>query len=50
MKLTKKDKKILTILLEAKLADGKLLKEYESEVRKHLSFSDEELQIPSKSL
>lgn len=43
MKLTEKEKKILTILHEARLIDRKLLKGYENKVKKYFSFSDEEL-------
>ncbi len=41
--MTQKEKKLLTILHEAKLVDGKLLKEYQIEVNKSFYFSDEEL-------
>tara|TARA_Y100000310_G_C20209124_1_gene590486 strand:+ start:383 stop:607 length:225 start_codon:yes stop_codon:yes gene_type:complete len=44
MGLTKRDREFLTILHEARFIDGKLMRKYEQEVKKHLSFSDEELQ------
>ena len=43
MELAGKEKKLLTILHEARLIDGKLLNDYEKEIKKHFSFSDEEL-------
>ena len=43
MKLTEKEKKILTILHEARLVNGKLLKDYEKQIKRYLSFSNKEL-------
>ncbi|MBS3086318.1 hypothetical protein J4422_01305 [Candidatus Pacearchaeota archaeon] len=43
MKLTGKEKKLLTILHEARFVKGKLLKEYERLVRGKFSFSYEEV-------
>lgn len=41
--LTLKEKKLLTILREARLIEGNLLKEYRQELRKYFSFKKEDL-------
>lgn len=43
MNLTEKEKKLLTILHEAKLVKGKLLNGYEKEIKEHFSFTYKEL-------
>jgi len=43
MELTKKEKKLLTILHEARVIGGNLLKDYKQELRGHISFKKEDL-------
>jgi hypothetical protein len=42
-RLTDQEKKLLNIMHEARLIDGKLLKEYEITVKKHIAFTYDEL-------